>query len=319
MEKTYPIQILLACYNGEKYLREQLDSLLQQSEANFEILARDDASSDQTLAILKEYREKFPEKITLLPSKYRLGVIGNFDTLLEAASADYILFSDQDDVWLKNKVRLIYEALKEGEATWGKSTPLLVHTDLMVTDSKKNILHPSFWKYSRINPFRGKSLSRLLVQNTVTGCAMGINRALAHVAAPIPSDASMHDWWIALAAAFSGHIIPLREPSILYRQHENNTLGAKAPSFKRKIKNGFCFLMNPSLSLPEVQIMQRQAHALFEHLQESLSPAQADLLKTFLRAPKMTKMERKWTFIRKGFFRSGILKNFAYFFQDRPF
>lgn len=319
MEKSMSIQILLACYNGEKYLAEQLDSLLQQSELNFEILIRDDGSSDQTLALLKDYQNRFPETIRLIPSNARLGVIGNFSALLEASSADYILFSDQDDVWLKDKVKLMVEALKKEEEKLGKSTPLLVHTDLTLIDSKKNILHPSFWQFVRLEPHKGKTLRRLLVQNTVTGCAMGINRALATLAAPFPKEVIMHDWWLALVAAIKGRILTLNKSTILYRQHENNTIGVKAPSIKRRFGNICKFLFNPSATLPEILAHERQAKALFTRFQENLDDESTEILRTLLRAPEMTILERKWAYLKWGFFRAQFSKNVAYLLQDRPF
>lgn len=318
MERTN-IQILLACYNGEKFLAEQLDSLLSQSMQNFEILIRDDGSADKTLFILKEYQKRFCEKIHLIPSCKRLGVVGNFNALLEASTADYLLFSDQDDVWLKDKVKLIYNALKEGEDTYGKITPLLVHTDLIVVDSNKNIMSPSFWRFSKLDPIKGQSLNRLLVQNTVTGCAMGINRALLTKATPIPGGACMHDWWLALAATLTGHIIALPESTLLYRQHANNMLGVKTSSLKQKVRKGLCFLCNPSDSLSEIEKLERQTKSLFERFKDCCSLEAKELLTAYLNASNLTKWGRKWTFLKYRFFRSGVGKNIAYLFQDRPF
>lgn len=313
------IQILLACFNGEKFLAEQLDSILAQSMQDFEILIRDDGSSDSTLSIVKEYQERFPQKIRLIPSSRRLGVIGNFNALLEASTADYLLFSDQDDIWLKDKVKLQVDALKKGEEKYGKSTPLLVHTDLTVVDSEQTIISPSFWQFSKIDPVKGQSLNRLLVQNTVTGCAMGINRALASIGAPIPGQALMHDWWLALVAKLTGHILVLKESTLLYRQHANNTLGAKSPSLKRKVIKGLRFLFIPDDSLPEIEKRELQAKSLFERFSGCSSAEAKKVLVVYLKAPDMSKWRRKWTFLKYRFFRSGVGKNVAYLFQDRPF
>lgn len=319
MESTHTVQILLASYNGEKFLHEQLDSLLGQSFQDFEILVRDDGSTDGTLDVLKEYQERFPEKIRLLSSTGRLGVVGNFSALLEAAAADYLLFSDQDDIWLKDKVKLTYEALIKGEAAYGKSTPLLVHTDLTVVDSNKNIISPSFWQFSTLDPVKGQALNRLLVQNVVTGCATGINRALALKSAPIPPEAIMHDWWLALVAALTGHVLPLHESTILYRQHANNTLGVKPPSLKRKLIKAFRFLFIPSAFLPEIERLERQAKSLFERYRESCSKEAHKVLSNYIKSPQMSKLKRKWTFLKYRYFRSGFARNAAYLFQDRPF
>lgn len=310
------IQILLACYNGEKYLHEQIESLLAQNEPDIEILARNDGSQDQTQEILNDYARLFPDKFKVLPSQERLGVIQNFNLLLMNSTADYILFSDQDDIWLKDKAKLTVKTLQEAEKLYGKTTPLLAHTDLKVANSSGHVIHPSFWNFSRIDPFKGKALNRLLVQNTVTGCAMGINRTLASLAGPIPKQVYMHDWWIALVATLTGHILPIKEAALLYRQHENNTIGAKRPSLKNRLKKAFHFITNPEYSNGLMESLEAQARALQKRCQGHCTPQDAHILDTFLSSSQMTPLQRKWAYLRYRFFRTRIL---PYLFQDRPF
>ncbi len=225
MEKT-TVEVLLATYNGEKFLSAQIDSILSQTFKDVRILIRDDGSTDNTLMILKSYQDRFPEKIKLLdiPSSQR-GPTYNFSTLIENSSSPYLLLSDQDDIWLPPKIDVSLEMLRHLEDETSTTFPLLVHTDLKVVQQNLNEISPSFISFSGLNPSRNK-FNNLLMQNTITGCTTIFNRSLANLAAPIPHNAQMHDWWMALTASVFGKIGYVNEATVLYRQHEDNTLGA---------------------------------------------------------------------------------------------
>lgn len=216
------VVILISTYNGEKYLKDQLDSLRNQTYGNIRIIARDDGSSDATLDILKSYN------IEVMPLSKNLGAKGSFGILLEYAiensDGDYFMFCDQDDIWKKDKAQKTLEKMKEH--SHNHSGPTLIHTDLSVVDDKLNILNNSFWDYQNLDP-NSKFLCNFIVQNNITGCTAMIDRELAQLSLPIPHEAIMHDWWIGMTASAFGKIIHLDESTILYRQHDSNDVGAK--------------------------------------------------------------------------------------------
>jgi len=228
------IAILLPTYNGEIYLSQQLDSLLSQSYSNFIIVSRDDSSDDKSLEVMQRYAEKFPEHFHVLNSDgVNLGACSSFSFLIQYVLENkailgldnaYMMFCDQDDVWKPNKIEESLYAMQNQE-TLSAGAPVLVHSDLEVVDSKLHPLADSLFKYQGISSSR-KSVWRLLILNTVTGCTAMINESLATLVGPIPNDAIMHDWWIALVASGLGKIVTIDEALVSYRQHDTNTVGA---------------------------------------------------------------------------------------------
>ncbi|RBM02292.1 glycosyltransferase family 2 protein [Acidithiobacillus ferridurans] len=220
------VDILLATFNGELYIDQLLDSIFTQTYSAWRLLIRDDCSSDGTVIKIKSFAEKCPDKVIVLDNKNkRLGVVGNFNALLNESSARYIMFADQDDIWFPKKIDLTLS--KAIESDNNDNMPLLVHTDLCVVDKNLIQLSGSFWSYQAIDPARAGKLKDLMVQNVVTGCTMLINRSLAEMAMPIPDESKMHDWWIAMVAVAFGKIEFIPESTILYRQHGRNDTGAK--------------------------------------------------------------------------------------------
>ena len=237
---NHKIAILLATYNGAKYIREQLDSLFQQSCDQFHLYIRDDGSKDDTLKIVEEYRQKFSDRITVLEdSQKHKGAAKSFMTLLQEVDSDYYMFCDQDDIWLPEKIEKTLAQMKEIEkavanapkevmdGTAAKNVPILVATDLGVVDEQLNLLSESFNKDLKIDVFR-KHPELICVRHVVTGCTMMFNRAAKLAALPMSPRATMHDEWVALCVHFKGGVISiLDDATILYRQHTSNTLGAE--------------------------------------------------------------------------------------------
>lgn len=218
----------LATFNSEAFLAELLDSLFSQTVQGFTLLVSDDCSTDGTLNILEEYAGRYPGRIHLLPpNPRRLGPRGNFGRLTDHATADYLMLCDHDDVWLPEKMALSLERMKALEGVHSPAVPLLVYTDLIVAGPDLQVLGPSFFRYSNIDALRN-DLASLLTVNVGAGCAMTVNRALFERARPIPGEAMMHDHWLVLVAAALGAISYLPEPTILYRQHGSNAIGAQA-------------------------------------------------------------------------------------------
>ncbi len=220
------IDIIMATYNGEKFIEGQIDSLLNQTYNNWHLIARDDGSTDKTVNILYKYRKRFPDKVSILENRKHSGASLNFGELLKHSTADYVMFCDQDDLWLPEKIKMSFNGILRLEDMYGMDKPLLLFTDLTVVDKCLNVLAKSFWEYEKINP-DNTTINRLLVQNVVTGCTTIINKKLKDLSVPIPSDAIVHDWWTALVASVFGHIDYISVPTVLYRQHGQNDVGAK--------------------------------------------------------------------------------------------
>ena len=220
----------MATYNGEKYLREQIDSLFAQTCQDWHLYVHDDGSSDGTVAILKEYNEKYHTRITLMDYPSQGGACKNFLSMLERVEAPYYMFCDQDDVWLQNKIEVSYKRMEEEEIIH-KSSPIVVNTDLTVVDKDMNEISKSFWNYERIYPKWIIQYEDNAAIHSVTGCTMLFND-VAKKAMKHPFDlAEMHDIWITLSVHAIGGIISYIEmPTILYRQHGCNTLGARDAS-----------------------------------------------------------------------------------------
>lgn len=228
MEKVYA-EILMATYNGERFVREQLDSLLAQDDDRWHLTVSDDGSTDATPQILDEYVQAHPDKITRHISGKRFGnARDHFFHLMETCSAPYMLFCDQDDVWYPGKVRATLDALIRTQEAHGEDTPVLVFTDQTPVDMHLSPIAPSLMRYQQqdasVIDYR-----RILLQNIVTGCATGINRALALRSARLQNraDTIMHDWWVGAVAAKFGQLVYLNESTMAYRQHGSNSVGAK--------------------------------------------------------------------------------------------
>jgi glycosyltransferase involved in cell wall biosynthesis len=304
MNQFPTVAILVAVYNVEKHLEALLSSLLAQDYPSIQIHLRDNCSKDRTREILKQWQQRYPEKIHLHFSPTNVGVIGNFAELTEIGNAPYLMYCDGDDVWFPSKVSKTLAKMQQLEKEYGISMPLLVHTDLQVVDEKLNVIAPSFWKYSKLNTHeKCHQLPRLLVQNHVTGCTTMINRALKELAAPIPLNCVMHDWWLALVAACFGKIGCIPEATMAYRQHSSNDTGAKAYGLLRYFKR--------KRSKPNHAIQKStQVQQFIERYQFSLSKHDQTLLHAYLRLQKASLVKKIALIIRHGFFKSGFLRNF---------
>jgi len=214
--------ILTAVYNGEKFIKQQIESVLTQTYDSWHMIICDDRSTDESRSIIEEYRAKYPDKFTVILNEENLGVKKTFFKLLSMTDADYIMFCDQDDIWNSDKIKKTLDCMQKNE----NGFPLLVHTDMSVIDENSEEISASFHKMQSIDAYKN-SLNRIIVQNTVTGCSMMINRPLAKLIKE-PVCATLHDWWIAVAAAALGRIVFLPEATMQYRRHSANIRGARS-------------------------------------------------------------------------------------------
>jgi len=308
---TGTVEILLAAYNGARFLPEQIDSILTQTHRDWRLLIRDDGSTDATPEIIDRYAQLHPDRIAVVRDALgNLGAVGNFAVLMERSNADYIMFCDQDDVWLADKVAASYEAMQVLEHRHGRDVPLLVHSDLTVVDELLHPIHPSFWRYQGLDPGRGRSLPSLLIQNVVTGCASMANLRLKDLALPLPGDIRMHDWWLALVAAAFGRIDYIQRPLARYRQHQGNTLGAKNWSLQHILYLGFGAPIKTFDAKREIlRLTQQQAREFLTVHGANLPESSRRVVEDYAKLEKRNFIGRRITIIKGGFWLSGALKN----------
>lgn len=228
------VAILLTTYNSERFLDELLQSLLRQTYTHWTLYVRDDFSSDHTSDILRRYQAE-DSRIHLLEDGCKRGAMNGFLWLLQRVEAEYYMFCDHDDVWKEDKIALTLG--KMCKVPDRDEIPLVVHTDLTVTDERLQVKEPSFWQsqHFRREEFGDKYFH--LVYNNVTGCTMMLNRKAKEVSLPPHPCARMHDFWISAAVLWhGGQILSVDEPTLYYRQHGDNTIGMNAlPSFANKL------------------------------------------------------------------------------------
>ena len=212
--------VILAVWNGQNYLPAMLDSLLSQTTSDFNVLVRDDGSTDGSSDV-QNYKSKFDGRLSVMRAT-DAPATANFAILMRETKADYVLFADQDDVWKPEKVGLTLRSLKEAEAKYGKSTPIYFATDIAVVNKDLEVISPSYWKWKRLNPSMMGKLSQSLICVPIQGMASGINRALLDLANPVAEKAISHDWWTQLIAAAMGKVICDPTVTALYRVHGGN-------------------------------------------------------------------------------------------------
>jgi glycosyltransferase involved in cell wall biosynthesis len=204
------ITVVMASYNGSKYLSQQLDSILQQTLPPNEVVVVDDASTDESSEILRQYTLHYPQ-LKYYSNPVNIGVVKTFERALTLAKGEFIAFADQDDVWLPHKLEVLLANI--GDA-W------MVHSDAVLVDKDLNIISDNYNKQYKSYKFNRKL--DYLMHNNVTGCTMLINRKLLNVSLPFPDAGVMHDNYLALMAFHFNQIVYVNQPLILYRQHDEN-------------------------------------------------------------------------------------------------
>ncbi|HFU3862407.1 TPA: glycosyltransferase family 2 protein [Streptococcus suis] len=290
------VNILMSTYNGQQFLAEQIRSIQDQSYTDWTLFIRDDGSSDNTKEILKDF-ERQDSRIHLIDSDKsdNLGVIKSFHKLVNHDRADYYFFSDQDDVWLPNKLEL---SLKEAQ-NYLADLPLMVYMDLKVVNQDLEIMTESMVKSQ--SHHANTELVQELTENTVTGGVAMINHALAEMW-QVTDDILMHDWYLALLASAFGNLVFIDQPGELYRQHSDNVLGARTLSkrFKKWIRPHILFAVYWDL----IKNSQKQARHL---LQMPLSQSNRELIQAFVTIMDKPMLER-FRILRKY----GLKKNKAF-------
>lgn len=298
--------ILMATYNGEKFLKEQIESILNQTYQNFVLYIRDDNSTDSTQSIIDEYVKKYPEKIVKVEdNRCAKGACNNFMYLLEYVynldKYDMFMFSDQDDFWLKDKVEV---TINEYEKVEKKEQPILIHTDLNVVDAKLNMINESFLRYSNLNG-KYKNFNNYLIQNNVTGCTTFINKSLVDLIKFDIKDIRMHDWYFALLASAFGQVIFIDKATIKYRQHGKNVLGAKKIKGIRGIYNK---LIKNNTIKEDLNKIFEQAENFKETYYNDLSDERKKTIDEFCKIRNSNKFNKINVIIKNKFYKQGKIR-----------
>ena len=290
------IHILLSTYNGEQFLAEQIQSIQQQTVQDWKLLIRDDGSTDRTREIIREFvaQDSRIHWINENESK-NLGVIKSFHNLAQFEEADVYFFSDQDDVWLPQKLELsLAEARK-----YPAEMPLLVYMDLTVVNQDLEVLSISMIRSQ--SGHANTELVQELTENTVTGGVAMVNHALIQLWNQT-EDILMHDWYLALLATAFGKLVYIDQPGELYRQHEHNVLGARTWSkrIKKWLRPSLLFRMYWDL----IKKSQQQAAFL---LDMPLSAEKRELVAAYVTILDQP-MHERWRILRQY----GLRKNKAF-------
>lgn len=224
------IDVLLATYNGEKYLKEQIESILNQTYSNIRLIISDDCSTDNTRKIIEEYAQK-DKRVVYYFQENNLGYIKNFEFLLTKVENEIYMLSDQDDFWMPEKIENTYKRLKDTNSD-------LVFTDLEVVDENLQQIYPSYNDYMNLTRKIKKYIHSYRLEylyNCVTGCTLMSKKKFLSLILPLPLTSpkyAIHDVWIACTIANNGKIEYLDEKTIKYRQHGNNQVGSNKPTHK---------------------------------------------------------------------------------------
>lgn len=304
------VLILLAAYNGQKYIGEMIDSIISQDYTDWHLILSDDSSTDSTLSILEDYANKYPEKITHYKSGKKFGNAQNhfMHLLKQYNDAPYIMFCDQDDVWHSDKISKTIDRMKKIENDC--NIPAMVHTDLCVVDGNLNKISDSFCKHSKLNGNR-LQLNQLLIQNVVTGCTMMMNNSLAKLCCryELPKQALMHDWWIAIICSVFGKSAFLDSATIDYRQHGNNSVGAKnvtSPSYLlERLKNNS---MKKS-----IRASIEQAEAFLKCFGDNIPADKKLIITDFVKIKDASIFKKDYIYLKHRIFKCGMIRVLAQF------
>jgi glycosyltransferase involved in cell wall biosynthesis len=224
------ISVCMATYNGELFIGEQLDSIISQLDELSEIIIVDDCSTDRTISIIESYED---QRIVVLRNDKNMGVVRSFNRAIENAKHDVVFLSDQDDIWLDNKVRSILEIFE------AKKSISLIYGNGVLIDEYGNFLGRNLF-------LRGvySSFILQLIRPRFLGCSMAFRKSFKNKIFPLPQDIAMHDWWIGLNHLYYGQVLYLSEPLIQYRRHRNSFTLAKKSHLLIRIGWRLEILMN---------------------------------------------------------------------------
>ena len=305
------ISILMATYNGQAFIAEQIESILNQSCQSYVLYINDDASTDDTFDIVKRFAAEFPDKIIATKNSVNSGnAKHNFIDMMIRIKDDYVMLCDQDDIWLPDKIRITFDRIQELESEFGTDAPILVHTDLRVVSQDIDCIISLSFREAMNSDFSRTKLRDQIVQNTLTGCTVMYNRSMASLIIKKPNFMVMHDWWLMLIASAFGRIDSLNKQTVLYRQHDKNSIGAYDTRTLSYKLNKLRRYEDIKRALAETYL---QSQSLLDMYRDKLDAEQVKLLETYCQIPDMPKFKRWQTIWQLGTFKNGLSRKIAQF------
>lgn len=312
------VNIIMSTYNGERFIKEQIDSILASDYESWRLFICDDCSSDSTVSIVEEYVNKYPDKIYLHFNNKNMGSTKNFlrtilslsgnecsmeDRPFKPFPAEYYMCCDQDDVWTRDKINMTLRHMKYLEEKHGEKTPVLVFTDAVLVDEKLNYIKSSFFKTNRLNT-KKTDLAHMLIENKCIGCTTMFNAALTGYLT-VPEDGiRYHDWWLALIASSFGVVDYLPLPTLLYRQHSSNQVGQT--DFKGYVRNRIEGLSEQKKVIKKTI---RQARLFYRTYGKQLDKKKRRIVADFAGIYRKNFIVRRIMMIKNSYFKSGIIRN----------
>jgi glycosyltransferase involved in cell wall biosynthesis len=224
------ISVCLTTFNGEQYIKEQLDSILIQLGDKDEVIISDDGSTDKTLSIITAYKD---QRIKIFKNSFR-NLIKNFEFTLKQAKGDFVFLADQDDIWLPNKVKICLEFLISYD---------IVVSNCKVVNANLEVISDSFFKLNNSK----KGFFSNLSKNSYLGCCLAFRKEVLRKAIPFPKSIPMHDIWLGFVSEVFYKVKFIDEPLLLYRRHGKNespTAESSPYSLLQKIKFRFNIIKN---------------------------------------------------------------------------
>lgn len=304
------IDIIMASYNGSKFIKEQIDSVLTQSYKEWKLHIFDDMSTDSTCSIIQEYVARFPDKIFLHTSDTKKYSTHNFLSGLELLKndAEYYMFCDQDDVWLNDKIEITLKFIKKYEKRWGTKMPLYVSTDALLVNEELEYLSKSCLKTDKLKASK-TDLPHMLMENKCLGCTSMFNKALAQIIYCGCTSARYHDWWCALTASAFGHVRILRVPTILYRQHTDNQVG------QQDFSDYVASRCSDAGDIKKRLELTFEQGAEFEKVyKNNLSKRKWKIVKKFISIQNYNFIHKRFSIIKHRFLKSGFIRNLGLLF-----
>lgn len=296
------VDIIMATYNGAKYVSEQIESIQRQSYKNWRLLISDDCSSDATLDIVRSYT-KSDDRIKLISNEVKFGgAMPNFLNALSKSESSLFMFCDQDDIWLEDKIKISVECITSLENKFGTDKPIFVSSDMKIVDDDLNLLSSSFINYERFGT-KDSSLGHALIENNVWGCTIIGNASLRIWLSRCASydGLIMHDWLVNLICKSAGFSYFINESTSLYRQHTGQEVGSHKFSFF-KLVSGFSLQNSRSFW----NTVRKNAEAFLNNYQDYLPAESTEIIKGFIDMFELNPINRIICAYKYGYLPSGF-------------
>lgn len=295
--------VLLAAYNGDRFIADQIESILRQElrkGLDLSVIVGVDPSEDETCSQVREFCERDSRVKMICHDSPSGSAQAHFSRLMlqaRGASSRYFCFSDQDDVWHEDKLLSSLDKMTQMEAGFGEDVPMLVFSDSRLVAADLSLIFDSFWASDRLSPVMAASFKRLAFQNVGQGASFFFNRPLLELSAPIPIEARMHDHWVMLVASVFGEVGFVDRPTLSYRQHEKNVLGARGHGLFQSIGR---FLSRRRAIVDAILASEKQADIFLKRYECQLPPEVRGFFYQMATLNQKSFLYRRWFLFRHG-------------------